>query len=609
MIRNNSLDESIYLKVKYDIKKKKIDTSYYSDLLKELSSDSMTEISKKLAQIDSDILKNYMEDNLFINGNEDLDSFIIKIMIYSGKLGIENLVSYIGKINNYKLTKYNLNTFGKHASANISNSWIVLLEQINHSLNNNLVYLITRYLKYVSSLDGNELKKEISLNEVKNIYKDEKLYKLFTKDKIEDSSYSDNFTEYNMSLKKILDKLAKAKLNKYDYLQQYNDSIFGYYQIEYPLNKVDFAINPQKYKFITEDEVIKNIAMFWNLQHPVLTEKGLKTIGNKLAQKYDEYQKLVYSVNNSEFKKWLDKYAYCIYSIVNEYGLDEYNNFFKGDCGEAFLKIRTCFSKETEDVALKICSSFIDKPKSEYSNIVYEVYCGLLYEQNEVAIDTLIKIIDKELIDLKSTLFQNFAFSFIMGLTEKYYGDFYNIFDDYRNIRATRGIIWEKIVGNILNELFDLIQYHLKLDNNKIPDYVENINEKINRIIECKLVLTLDEFIDLIEKYSQYSKKIEIWCVNNELKGEVVNSEDYLNIIRQLDDDFKYEIKVFDDIYEMTNDYKELLKQFYKNIENTTIENLLKEKIYLNYKEDSEKILYLLKYTFKKSGLFKRTCY
>ena len=177
MIRNNSLDESIYLKVKYDIKKKKIDTSYYSDLLKELSSDSMTEISKKLAQIDSDILKNYMKDNLFINGNEDLDSFIIKIMIYSGKLGIENLVSYIGKINNYKLTKYNLNTFGKHASANISNSWIVLLEQINHSLNNNLVYLITRYLKYVSSLDGKELKKEISLNEVKNIYKEYRMGK------------------------------------------------------------------------------------------------------------------------------------------------------------------------------------------------------------------------------------------------------------------------------------------------------------------------------------------------------------------------------------------------------------------------------------------------
>ncbi len=69
--------------------------------------------------------------------------------------------------------------------------------------------------------------------------------------------------------------------------------------------------------------------------------------------------------------------------------------------------------------------------------------------------------------------------------------------------------------------------------------------------------------------------------------------------------DFKYEIKDFNDIYKMTNRYEDVLSYFEKNVKQITQKNLLKEKISINFTDDKkEKILYLLDFTFKKSGLF-----
>lgn len=247
----------------------------------------------------------------------------------------------------------------------------------------------------------------------------------------------------------------------------------------------------------------------------------------------------------------------------------------------------------------------MSNPRSDYPDILDEVFENLLQNQNVKAIDTFIYMIDNDIVDKKSSLFQRLSFSFVIGVTEKIYGDFYNIKDDFRYRRINRGSSWEKIVGYILRENSKNIEYHPTLDNNKIPDYAEIIDNKIIKIQECKLVLGFRELQETISKYSPYCNFIEIYCVINEINENVINSEEYNSLMHSVQKEFNFIIKDYNDIYNMTNRYKETLDYFEKNVKETTQKNLLKEKICILFDGiKKDKILYLLDHTFKYSGLF-----
>ena len=214
-------------------------------------------------------------------------------------------------------------------------------------------------------------------------------------------------------------------------------------------------------------------------------------------------------------------------------------------------------------------------------------------------------MIDNNIVDIYSTLFQNFAFNFVEGVTEKIYGNFYNIKDDYSYRRINKGANWEKIVGYILKENSNNIEYHPILDNNKIPDYAEIIDDKIKKIQECKLVLGFRELKETITKYSPYCNNIEIYCVKNNIDEDIINSEEYNSLMQNVQREFNFTVKDYNDIYSMTNRYKETLEYFAENVKKTTQKNLLKEKICVMFDGlKKDKILYLLDKTFKRSELF-----
>lgn len=574
------LDKNIEKVIENDIKENKINIEYYRNIIDKLSSKEENEIAKKLAVIPFDEIEALMNTKLFQNShNEKFDALIIKILITTGEKGTKALMEYINNSNQYKMTKYNLNVIGKHMSQEISISWNIIKQYLRDKININCVYTITRYINYVSKLNYKDLRKELDFEEIKCIYFNKQLDKVFIMDKISDSDYINNFDEYHYSLNKILNKMSKKELMNYDYLEQYYYSIFTENNISTCLEKANSS--------------------------SILTKKGIDILGNELSKFYNEYRDMEFNCKMIDFEKWLDKYSSYIYKNIILYGIDEFKTFFNNSWEKEFVFRCKIMSKETENQAKKICKEYFDNPKSNYPDILDEVFESLLQHQNEAAIDTLIYMIDKNIINKNSTLFQNLSFNFVIGITEKIYGDFYNIKTDYAYRRINRGGIWEKLVGYILMENSKNIEYHPVLDNNKIPDYAEVINNKIKKIQECKLVLGFREFKETITKYSPYCNYIEIYCIKNEIDETIINSEEYNSLMSSIQKDFAFIIKDYNDIYDMTNRYKETLEYFAKNVKETTQKNLLKEKICILFDGlMKDKILYLLDHTFKASGLF-----
>lgn len=574
------LDEKIEKVIENDIIEEKINFEYYKQILSELSSDEENEIAKRLSVIRFNEIEILMNERLFQNHhNEKLDALIMKILIATGEKGMKSLIEYINNSNQYKMTKYNLNVIGKHMSQKLDISWNIIIPYIKEGISKNCIYTITRYINYVSKLSYIELRNRLSFDEVRTLYFNRKslsIYSIFSLPKISDSDYLNNFDEFTYSLEKILNKMSKKELVNYNYLEQYKNSIF------------------------TEDSYVKDC-----LEGNRLSEKGNKIIGTQIHLFYKEYCKLEYRVLRKEYDALLDRYSNFIYTTLLEYGLEEFNSFFRLSSGKEYVFRCKIFTRETEKLAEKICEKYFDNPRTNYPDILDEVFENLLYSQNENAIDTLIYMIDNDIVDKNSTLFQNLSFAFVIGITEKIYGDFYNIKDDYAYRRINRGGVWEKLVGYILKENSKNVEYHPLLDNNKIPDYAEVIHNKIEKIQECKLVLGFRELKETITKYSPYCNFIEIYCIKNEIDENIINSEEYISLINSVQKEFNFIIKDYNDIYNMTNKYKETLEYFAKNVKETTQKNLLKEKICIVFdNQKREKILYLLDHTFKYSGLF-----
>ena len=593
------LDKKIETAIENDINENIINIEYYKNIIDQLSSEEENEIAHKLSIIEFSEIESLMNKKLFQNNNEKLDALIIKILIDTGEKGMKVLMEYINNLNQYKLTKYNLNVIGKHMSQKLSISWNVIKPYLRNKISINCIYTITRYINYISKLSYRDLKNNLNLEEIRSIYFDKQLGKMFIMDKISDSNYLDNYGEYRFSLSKILKKISKKELINFDYLEQYNNSIFTENNIDCALERAAISVN--------SNVLSKDIMTLYNQPiklNPSLTKKGINIIGEQLVIFYKDYCSMEYSCIQKDFDIWLDKFSYYIFKTILQYGIDTYKSFFYDNC-ESFVFHCKIASKNTEEIAEKICKEYFENPRSDYPDILDKVFENLLYCLNDKAIDTLIYMVDNNIVDIHSTLFQNFAFNFIEGVTEKIYGNFYNIKEDYTYRRINRGGIWEELVGYILREISKNVKYHPALDNNKIPDYAEIVDNKIIKIQECKLVLGFKELKETITKYSPYCNNIEIYCVKNEIDEDIINSEEYNSLIRSVQKDFDFQIKDYNDIYNMTNRYKETLEYFADNVKKTTQKNLLKEKICILFEGlKRDKILYLLDHTFKYSGLF-----
>lgn len=605
-----NLDSNIMIFINDDLKNNTISLNNYKNIIEEISSDEENEIAKRLANIDIKEIELCMNKTLFQNHhNEKLDAFIMKILISTHEEGMRALMDYINNSRQYEMTKYNFNVIGKHMSQELATSWKIMMQYMRNGISKNCAYTITRYINYVARLDYRELRDNLSFEEIRTILFDRSLDSVFSLPKISDSDYLDNFSEYVYSLNKILTKMAKKELINFDYLEQYNNSIFAENNIENCLERATLSVNNKnRYDEIVKDGSENMARKPWKFApiSPVLTKNGIRVIGNQLVKFYYEYCEMEFRCLQKEFEEWLDKYSNYIYTIMISYGIDGYKSFFRNSWGEEFIFRCKISSRETEGLAEKICEEFFKNPRTDYPNIIDNVFGNLLYTLNEKAIDTFIYMIDNKLIIEDDSLFyQKLSFNFVLGVTEKIYGDFYNIKSDFSYRRINKGGTWEKLVGCILNEKYKNIIYHPILDNKKIPDYGQTVNNRFEKIIECKLILGIREFKETIKKYHSYCDLIEFYCLRNDIDENIINSDEYKQIMSKVSQDFKYEIKDFNDIYKMTNRYEEVLSYFEKNVKQITQKNLLKEKISINFTDDKkEKILYLLDFTFKKSGLF-----
>lgn len=320
------LDDKIEKTIQNAIKEGKINWGYYKNIIDKLSSEEENEIAKRLSVIEFNEIESLMNKRLFQNHhNEKLDALIIKLLITTGEKGMKALMDYINNAHQYKMTKYNLNVIGKHMSQDLSISWNIVKKYLRDKISINCVYTITRYINYISKLSYRELRNGLNFEEIKSIYFDKQLGKIFIMDKIIDSDYIDNYGEYHYSLSKILHKMSKKELVNYNYLEQYNNSIFTENNIDCALERASVSVNNK--------DLIKDILNFNNQTYikklnPSLTKKGINTIGNQIVVFYKEYCYMEYSCLQKDFDIWLDNFSYFIYKTILQYGIDEYKSFF-----------------------------------------------------------------------------------------------------------------------------------------------------------------------------------------------------------------------------------------------------------------------------------------
>lgn len=566
----------------------------------------MNELAKKIAEFNFIELKNNLLKYLFKTGDEVFDALIMKVFIFSNKIGISSLMEYINSTQCPQMTKYNYNVFGKYATMNTDESWNVVKLYIRNGITKNCAYIVTRYIKYLSKLSSRELKEKLDFSEIRDLYKN---YYKFTDickyESMEDSGYYDNASEFYHLLERVLKKMSKAYLINYNYLEQYYNSIFSGYNINYELEKIEYWLeNKEKY-----DE-LENNPMRITLPHshgqfytkPKLTLNEIELFGDPLLNFCKEYRQLEYCVNNRQYEIWLDKFTQFIYITIIDLQHKGYNDTYLND----LIPYCRIDSNETEKLALELIKEAVDNSKKKLTHLEKDVLFNLLEHLNDQAMDILMSIIEEDPYRDVSLFYQRVSFSFMIGIVEKFYGDFYSINDDYRNRKANKGHAWENIVGYILKEKYQQVQRHPILDNNKIPDYVIMHSNKVEKIIECKLVLNFRELEETIKKYNQYANVLEFYCLENNIDDTILNSEEYKDLMSNVSGDFQYYINNFKDVYDSTENYKETLEFFYQNVKKITQKNLLKEKVTLSFsKEKSQKILYLIDETFTTSELFR----
>ena len=570
-----------------------------------MSHDEINKIIKQIPYDKIQVNKDKLFNILFKYKDEKIDEIIIKLFMKIPKKGIPILMNYMNDSNCPDMTNFDYNILGKSMSKRIDISWNIVKGYIKPEITRNCAYAITRYMNYVSKLSYIELKKYLDIEDLKKIYFDKSLYREFSLKKIADSKYDNNLREFYASISKILDKVSKAELINYDYIEQYNNSIFTENsKLEYCLKRVKFCTaKKEEYDKLVKlsSTNVSDIPYEFMPAFPILSKIGIETIGDKLSIFYDEYIKLKFSCVQKDFNIWLDKYTQFIYKTILTYGKNSFKSFFiTGDWADEFISLCRINSKETEKLAVSLLKELFSNPCKKIDSIERAIFGNLLYYISSDAMDIFIKRINSGI-----NISQYLSFYFILGLSEKLYGNIFNITDFYTYSHILAGNVWEKIVGCILYEKFDNVKKHPILENKKIPDYALISNNKIDKIIECKLVLGFSEFKETIEKYSSFSNEIDFYCMENKINEEIINSEEYAVIMSNTTKHFEYTINDFNSIYEMTNAYEDFLTNFKISLKDITPENLLKEKVFLSFEENKiKKIIFLINNTLNESGLF-----
>lgn len=564
----------------------------YKEWYNSYESEKINKLAKNISTFGREKIEENLLNHLFKESNENMDALIIKILIFSKEWGINSLLEYVNGNTNLKLTKYNYNVIGKYMSLEIETSWNIIKNYLKREMSNNCKYIITRYLSYLGKVDTKLLKKCINLKDLKSIYYDIELFNNFKLPKIIDSNYLSNEDEFRYSLEYILNKMGREKIINNNYIEEYENSIKeSDIYIERILERV-------------EEESVKKS------DYPILSNYGNLYFAEDIIALKKMYYDMVYSTTNKEYEKlWLNRFTNLVYDKILLLGKENYKKLFSTFSGGWYTEfIFRCkiLNEATEKKALKIIQELVKNHFKELDEIDKYILENLLRYQNEEAIDIFISQINNELIS-KRTL-SDLSFNFLYGIAERFYGSYENSKIDYSFKRQKKGIFWEEVVGDILPKIYkkESIEKHPIFDNNKIPDYgiVRISPNKYKTLIECKLILGFEELEDTLEKYCNYSEDIKIFCFENSIDEDIKKSDEYINLIRKMPKNLKYEIYDFDSICTMIN--LEHKKEIKNSITKVTRKNLIIEKIVLS--EDincslKSKLIMLLNEVWNKSNL------
>lgn len=600
-----------------DIKNNNLDYEKYKELVSNNNSKVVNHIAKKLSEIDFNIISLLADNYLFKSNDEKFDSFIIKLLIFSSSKGVEKLMYIISNFNDYILNSHILNSIGKYLCEYLDYSWNITLPYFFYENKNiNLIHVLTRYVSYIRFKSKSDLKNSIRMSDITKIYLDYDLLHEFKVDYISDSGYEDNFVEFTISLQKILSILAEADLIDMNFKKQHEDSIFTDDRL---LDSLSSIYIQYTYKNSSDEEIIKAIEHIQK-RNPidpdsplpnVLTDKGLDIIGNDFADLFEEVQTILFNKTNKEFEVFIDKCTNFIFSLIIKYGIEEYKSFFTYNGGASLVFRGRICSHETEAKALEICKDYIVDFSDNNDEIIDDIVSSLARYHNPIVLEKMRKWLEERPLDtytpnpFRTNVLQHYSFNFVMGLIEKIYGNMENRTFDYSNVRKNSGILWEKLVGLILNENYPNIVYHKKLSNNTIPDYVSITDNKIDTIYECKLVLDEINFINALAKYNKYSRNLIFICTRKCVSIDLLEKNShYLALKKDFPENFEFSIWDLDTLSDLTINYQESLENF----QNKTIKfdrlKLLQERTKFTFPpKEAEYLLELLELTFIRSGL------
>lgn len=590
---NVKISSNIERIIENDIYNNRISINEYKIIIEKNVSEEINEIAKRLSKIELNQIDMYLFQS---NNNENTNAFIMKVIIFKGDKGLNELLDFFEKKKFSKLRKHYYNVIGKYVSENIGDYEWNTIKKYVYSESKNIKYIITRLFNYLGKSDSDKLKEYFKLNDMLQIYEDKDLYKKYTLEKIEDSVYMTNEDEFKYSLEKIIEKLLKYKIKNNDYLDKYYNSIFtGDRYIEEIFDRVE------------QEKEIKDRQK----HYCILTEYGNILLENSIYELKKSFDVLKYKKKNLDFLNWLNDYTNFIYDIILEKGEESYEkcffleNVLYGGWASEFLFRCKILNKKTEEKALKMIKKLLGNNNKKLTMVEMSVFRNLLQYTNIEAIKIFANRL-KNSVDSDLVLGNN-TFHFLLGICERYFGTYEMAKFAFSSKRQESGQYWERLVGNFLSLILknSEIVKHPIMDNNLIPDYMINNNDyEKNIIIECKLVLGITEFEGSLEKYAKYAKNIYFFCMTNRFKSVKYYNQKYDELIKR----YHCNVEIYD--YDKIKGYfnfknKDELKT---SINKITQKNILKNAVLFDDRlneGEKELVVDVIEMTWGKSTLFK----
>ena len=160
-----------------DIYNNRISINEYKSIIEKNDSEEINEIAKRLSKVELNQIDMYLFRS---NNDENTNVFIMKVIIFKGDSGLNELLDFFEKKKISKLRKHYYNVIGKYVSENIEDyEWNTIKKYI-YSESQNIKYIITRLFYYLGKSDSDRLKECFKLNDILQIYEDKDLYKNYT---------------------------------------------------------------------------------------------------------------------------------------------------------------------------------------------------------------------------------------------------------------------------------------------------------------------------------------------------------------------------------------------------------------------------------------------